>query len=389
MAGDVILFPEPVQSRSRRCGLGAWIFHVALVADPVPPPALFHLSGPGLAVSIWSRWPSGCRATCSALAALFLFWRRLALPRTLYISDLPDYFALALLGAIAGTASWCSYWAHVYLVDVKAFMLGLLTLHPVAAARASAVPGAFRCWSDADDLLPVQQAAACRAASSSARLRNQPDHGKRQQSLGQALMETVRRPAEVKPGDGMAKFDETPILKDPAVKGIWCRRPAARARCRRRCAAGRASQRIPLAIDLPAERVPDWQERGDCQIRRAAGEEPGAAGLTWISACAAAPAPTNASSTWAPATRRTCPVARAELMRQVYRRYFTPGGRLFPEPERGGRLRRRDAREWYTYFYQCSECRRCSVFCPYGIDTAEITMAAREIMAASASPPST
>ncbi|WP_413880558.1 hypothetical protein [Candidatus Aalborgicola defluviihabitans] len=37
--------------------------------------------------------------------------------------------------------------------------------------------------------------------------------------------------------------------------------------------------------------------------------------------------------------------------------------------------------EWYTYFHQCSECRRCSVFCPYGIDTAEVTMAAREIMA--------
>ncbi|MDW8045626.1 MAG: (Fe-S)-binding protein [Nitrososphaerota archaeon] len=34
------------------------------------------------------------------------------------------------------------------------------------------------------------------------------------------------------------------------------------------------------------------------------------------------------------------------------------------------------------YFYQCSECRRCSVFCPYGIDTAEITRAAREVLAA-------
>ena len=37
--------------------------------------------------------------------------------------------------------------------------------------------------------------------------------------------------------------------------------------------------------------------------------------------------------------------------------------------------------DWYSYFHQCSECRRCSVFCPYGIDTAEVTMAAREIMA--------
>jgi Fe-S oxidoreductase len=36
--------------------------------------------------------------------------------------------------------------------------------------------------------------------------------------------------------------------------------------------------------------------------------------------------------------------------------------------------------EWWSYYNQCSECRRCSVFCPYGIDTAEVTMAAREIM---------
>jgi len=36
--------------------------------------------------------------------------------------------------------------------------------------------------------------------------------------------------------------------------------------------------------------------------------------------------------------------------------------------------------DWYSYFHQCSQCRRCSVFCPYGIDTAEISMAAREIL---------
>ena len=37
-------------------------------------------------------------------------------------------------------------------------------------------------------------------------------------------------------------------------------------------------------------------------------------------------------------------------------------------------------KEWFYYFYQCTECRRCSVFCPYGIDTAEITMMARELL---------
>jgi len=37
-------------------------------------------------------------------------------------------------------------------------------------------------------------------------------------------------------------------------------------------------------------------------------------------------------------------------------------------------------KEWFYYFYQCTECRRCSVFCPYGIDTAEITMMGRELL---------
>ena len=37
-------------------------------------------------------------------------------------------------------------------------------------------------------------------------------------------------------------------------------------------------------------------------------------------------------------------------------------------------------KEWFYYFYQCTECRRCSVFCPYGIDTAEVTMIGRELL---------
>jgi len=66
------------------------------------------------------------------LTALYLFGRRLALPRSLYISNLPDYFALALLAAIAGTGLLMTYWVRVDLVEVKAFMLGLLTLNPIA-----------------------------------------------------------------------------------------------------------------------------------------------------------------------------------------------------------------------------------------------------------------
>jgi Fe-S oxidoreductase len=36
--------------------------------------------------------------------------------------------------------------------------------------------------------------------------------------------------------------------------------------------------------------------------------------------------------------------------------------------------------EWNTYFHQCSQCRRCAVYCPFGIDTAEVSMAARHIL---------
>jgi Fe-S oxidoreductase len=74
------------------------------------------------------------------------------------------------------------------------------------------------------------------------------------------------------------------------------------------------------------------------------------------------------------------PVARQELMRSVYRRYFTIPGKLFPKLVGAKDLTKDVLDQWYSYFWQCSECRRCSVFCPYGIDTAEVTMAARTIM---------
>ena len=77
---------------------------------------------------------------------------------------------------------------------------------------------------------------------------------------------------------------------------------------------------------------------------------------------------------------KNMPVARQDLLRSVYRRHFTIGGRLFPGLVGAKEMNKEMLDEWYTYYHQCSQCRRCSVFCPYGIDTAEISMAAREIM---------
>ncbi len=74
------------------------------------------------------------------------------------------------------------------------------------------------------------------------------------------------------------------------------------------------------------------------------------------------------------------PVGRAELFRKVYRRYFTREGKILGKIAGAVDFDLELLAEWYSYFHQCSQCRRCSVFCPYGIDTAEISMAAREIM---------
>jgi Fe-S oxidoreductase len=77
---------------------------------------------------------------------------------------------------------------------------------------------------------------------------------------------------------------------------------------------------------------------------------------------------------------RNMPVARQDLLRGVYRRYFTLPGKYFPKLVGATDLTKEVLDDWFSYFHQCSECRRCSVYCPYGIDTAEVTMATREIM---------
>ncbi|MDH3672037.1 MAG: (Fe-S)-binding protein [Gammaproteobacteria bacterium] len=77
---------------------------------------------------------------------------------------------------------------------------------------------------------------------------------------------------------------------------------------------------------------------------------------------------------------KNMPVARQDLLRNVYRRYFTLAGKYFPKLVGAVDLTEEVLEDWYRYYHQCSECRRCSVYCPYGIDTAEITMAGREIL---------
>jgi Fe-S oxidoreductase len=77
---------------------------------------------------------------------------------------------------------------------------------------------------------------------------------------------------------------------------------------------------------------------------------------------------------------KNMPVLRAELLRSVYRNDFTKAGKILGRFAGARELTVDVLKEMWYYFFQCTECRRCSLFCPYGIDTAEITIIGRELL---------
>ena len=133
-------------------------------------------------------------------------------------------------------------------------------------------------------------------------------------------------------------------------------------------------------LGLPVERPSDWKER---VLRKLAALRDGNRALQlMLDTCVQCGACADKCQFFlATGDPNNMPVARAELLRKVYRRYFTRAGKLLGKLADARDLSDDVLETWYTYFYQCSECRRCAVFCPLGIDTAEITRAAREAMA--------
>jgi nitrate reductase gamma subunit len=64
------------------------------------------------------------------IAALYLLMRRTTVDRTMFISSLADYFVLALIFSIAVTGLLMKYYERPFMVDVKGFIYGLVTLNP-------------------------------------------------------------------------------------------------------------------------------------------------------------------------------------------------------------------------------------------------------------------
>ncbi|MBU6259409.1 MAG: (Fe-S)-binding protein [Burkholderiales bacterium] len=140
-----------------------------------------------------------------------------------------------------------------------------------------------------------------------------------------------------------------------------------------------ASTAIQSALGFPGELAEGWEARAVAKMGELLGKYRSL--RVYMDACVHCGACSDKCHYFlGTGDPRNMPVARQDLMRAVYRRHFTFAGRHFPKLVGAVDMSREVLDQWWSYYNQCSECRRCSVFCPYGIDTAEITMAAREIM---------
>ncbi|HUS69722.1 MAG TPA: (Fe-S)-binding protein [Anaerolineae bacterium] len=75
------------------------------------------------------------------------------------------------------------------------------------------------------------------------------------------------------------------------------------------------------------------------------------------------------------------PSARAQQLERVYKRYFTRLGRIAPRLVGAQELDEEVLDRLQRIAYQCTLCRRCALFCPFGIDNASMVSAIRSLLA--------
>jgi Fe-S oxidoreductase len=74
------------------------------------------------------------------------------------------------------------------------------------------------------------------------------------------------------------------------------------------------------------------------------------------------------------------PAYRAEVVRRIYKRYFTAQGRFLPLLGEAKALTDAALEELREAAYSCTGCRRCMVYCPFGIDTQQIMSIAKLLL---------
>jgi Fe-S oxidoreductase len=140
-----------------------------------------------------------------------------------------------------------------------------------------------------------------------------------------------------------------------------------------------AKPNVQSKLGFPGELVPDWERKAVVRLGELVRDS--RALRVFLDSCVECGACTEKCHYYlGTGDPNNMPVARQNLLRSVYRRYYTLPGKVAPWLVGARDMTKDVLDEWYTYFHQCSQCRRCAVSCPFGIDTAEISMAAREVM---------
>ncbi len=83
------------------------------------------------------------------------------------------------------------------------------------------------------------------------------------------------------------------------------------------------------------------------------------------------------------------PCHKADTVRKVYQRHFTPLGKVFPWLFGVSDLSEEDLDEWVEPVFQCTMCRRCTIECPVGIDNAALIATARTVLTKAGKAPAT
>ncbi|HDP81408.1 MAG TPA: (Fe-S)-binding protein [Spirochaetes bacterium] len=74
------------------------------------------------------------------------------------------------------------------------------------------------------------------------------------------------------------------------------------------------------------------------------------------------------------------PVNRAETVRKVFKKYFRPSGSLLPYWGDAEKFSDRVMDELCEAAFSCTGCRRCMVYCPFGIDTPHVLSIAKTLL---------
>jgi Fe-S oxidoreductase len=78
---------------------------------------------------------------------------------------------------------------------------------------------------------------------------------------------------------------------------------------------------------------------------------------------------------------------RGEIVRRLYKKYFKGRGKVWPSVGEAKELSEMALDELYDAAYSCTGCRRCMVYCPFGIDTQMLMSIAKLLLVGAESEP--